>query len=144
MRGFEALRNLCIQPEALLGGCCGGPKASFRLKNTLPSSLKSLTFYGDEGLVLIQGLGEQLCEILFSGDFPHLKSVVLENISKIVPMYIPSYVSLPHQVVKEACRKIGVSFQELKGRRFLKGDKQLPYFVQARRRRLRRELRRGQ
>lgn len=77
LREFERLKKVCIQPEALLGGCFGEPKAPFRLKNTLPASLESLTFYGSNGLILDLGLAEQFREILLSGDFIHLKYTIV-------------------------------------------------------------------
>lgn len=48
LHSFKPLESLCIQPEVLLGGCCESLVAPFRLKDTKPSALESLTFYGDE------------------------------------------------------------------------------------------------
>jgi hypothetical protein len=142
LREFEHLKKICIQPEALLGGCFGEPKAPFRLKDTLPASLESLTFYGSNGLILDLGLAEQFREILLSGDFTHLKSIVFEDVSEFVSCFIPSYVSRPNQVVKEICKEARVTFRERKGHHFLKGGKRLPWFMQACRMRTLREHKR--
>jgi hypothetical protein len=142
LREFERLKKVCIQPEALLGGCFGEPKAPFRLKDTLPASIESLTFYGINGLILDLGLAEQFREILLSGDFTHLKSIVFEDVSEFVSCFIPSYVSRPSQAVKEICKEARVTFRERKGYHFLKGGKRLPWFMQACRMRTSREHKR--
>jgi hypothetical protein len=81
---------------------------------------------------------EQFREILLSGAFLYLKSVISEAVSEFVHMFIPSHVSRPHQAVKEVCKEARVTFRERKGHRLLKGGKRLPWFMQAyRMRRLR-------
>lgn len=78
LRNFSNLLHLRVQVEVLLGGCCGSPRASFRLKDTLPSSLRSLTLYGEEGYLVHRDLGLQLGELFTSGDdFASLKEIVL-------------------------------------------------------------------
>ena len=89
-------------------------------------------------MILDLGLEEQFREILLGDDFPHLKSVIFENVSEFVHMFIPSYVSRPHQAVKEVCKEARVTFRVRKGHRLLKGGKRLPWLMQAcRMRRLR-------
>jgi hypothetical protein len=139
LREFERLRKVCIQPAALLGGCLGEPRAPFRLKDTLPASLESLTLYGIDGLVVDLGLAEQFREVLHSGDFPHLQSIVFEDVSEFVRYFTPSYVSRPNQAVKEACKEARVTFRERRGHRFLKGGKRQPWFMRACRMRTLRE-----
>jgi hypothetical protein len=53
LRGFERLKILHVHPKALLGGIQEDPHALFRLKDTLPTSLESLTFYETMGLFSI-------------------------------------------------------------------------------------------
>jgi hypothetical protein len=128
---FKHLKKVCIQPEALLSRCFREPKAPFRLKDTLPASLESLTFYRRIGLILDLRLAEQFCKILLSGDFTHLKSIVFKDVLEFVSCYILLYVSRPNQAVKEICKEARVTFQERKGHHFLKGGKRLPWFMQA-------------
>ena len=42
LRAFERLKSLRIQPEVLLGGCCGDDIATFRLRDTLPRKSHAL------------------------------------------------------------------------------------------------------
>ncbi|KAL2786847.1 hypothetical protein BJX66DRAFT_21548 [Aspergillus keveii] len=80
---FQKLKHLAAQIEILLGGCCGEPKAPFRLKDTVPTSIESLTLYGDEGFTVHTDLAAQLKEMVTGsrGDstFPHLTSIVLDD-----------------------------------------------------------------
>jgi hypothetical protein len=52
LRGFERLKILRVHPETLLGGMQDDPRAPFHLKDNLPTSLESLTFYETDGLIL--------------------------------------------------------------------------------------------
>jgi hypothetical protein len=131
LRGFDHLKNLSVQIEALLGGYNREPRAPFRLKDTLPFSLESLTVYGLNGLVLDYGLEEQFRETLLSGDFPHLKLVIFEDVSRFHHPMIQSFVTKPHEAVRELCKEARVTFQVQNGRHLLKGGKQSPWFKQA-------------
>ena len=131
LRGFDHLKNLRVQVEALLGGYNREPRAPFRLKDTLPFSLESLTLYGISGLLLDYGLEEQFREIFLSGDFPHLKSVIFEDVSRFHHLMIQPFVTKPHEAVKELCKEARVTFQVQNGRHLLKGGKQSPWFKQA-------------
>lgn len=79
LRGLQRLRHLSIQVEVALGGCCDEPLAPFRLRDTLPSTLESLTFYAVEGFRAISDLPKQLIELLDRGEYPALVSIVLEQ-----------------------------------------------------------------
>ncbi|KAL2871339.1 uncharacterized protein BJX67DRAFT_377118 [Aspergillus lucknowensis] len=79
LRNFSNLKDLRIQPEVLLGGCCGEPRASFRLKDTLPQTLTTLTLYGEEGFSVISDLPAQLRELVKGPGFPLLSSIVLDD-----------------------------------------------------------------
>ncbi|KAL3458681.1 hypothetical protein BJX64DRAFT_219060 [Aspergillus heterothallicus] len=76
---FQALKHLAIQTEILLGGCCGEPRASFRLRDTLSNSIESLVLYGDEGFAIHTDLAAQLKELVTGSDFPHLNSITLDD-----------------------------------------------------------------
>lgn len=138
LQGFERLKILRVHPETLLGGNRDDPRAPFRLKDTLPTSLESLTFYGTSGLILDLELESQFREVLQGGSFPNLKCVTYEDLSEFVHFYIPSYVKRPNQAVKALCYEARVNFRERKIRHFPKGGKQQPWFMNAMRiRRLR-------
>ena len=139
LQGFERLKILCIHPEALLGGNGDDPRAPFRLKDTLPTSLESLTFYGTSGLIIDLELESQFREVLQGGSFPNLKCVTFEDVSEFVHYYIPSYVKRPNQAVKALCYEARVNFLERKIRHFPKGGKQQPWFMNAMRMRRLRE-----
>ncbi len=66
LNGFDGLRTLRIQPELLIGGINGILKADYRLRDTLPSSLHSLTLYNLYGNNLINGkdLQSELSQML--------------------------------------------------------------------------------
>jgi hypothetical protein len=80
---FRKLKHLAAQIEILLGGCCGEPRAPFRLKDTIPTSIESLTLYGDEGFTVHTDLAVQLKEIVTGSvddfTFPHLTSIALDD-----------------------------------------------------------------
>jgi hypothetical protein len=142
LRTFERLRGLCIQPEVLLGGCCGGLVAPFRLKDTLPPGLKSLTAYGFEELVKNERFGEQLKEVLDGEGFTCLKSVLLEEVSRLIPYFDPP-VHLPHEQIEQACKERQVDFEVQRRHMLPKGGSGLPYFREAYRMRRHRERRLG-
>lgn len=75
---FTRLKHLCIQVEVILGGCCHAPVAPFRLRHTLPSSLESLTLYGEKGFEAgdISDLPMQVMEVV-NGEFPALRLIIL-------------------------------------------------------------------
>ena len=102
--------------------------APFRLKDTLPVTLESLTFYGDEGLARIKDLGEQLSEVVRCGHFPFLRSVVLEKVPKDVLDCYADQIELPYQEVEQACREQMVEFRVVRDSDLLKGGRHLPYF----------------
>ncbi|KFY67861.1 hypothetical protein V496_01379 [Pseudogymnoascus sp. VKM F-4515 (FW-2607)] len=129
LQGFERLKILCIHPETLLGGNGDDPRAPFRLKDTLPTSLESLTFYGTSGLIIDLELESQFREVLQGGSFPNLKCVTFEDVSEFVHYYIPSYVKRPNQAVKALCYEARVNFLERKIRHFPKGGKQQPWYI---------------
>lgn len=107
LRGFTRLRHLCIQVEVILGGCCDAPVAPFRLRDTLPSSLESLTLYGEEGFGVISDLPMQLMEIV-NGEFPALSLIVLEELEYLRDDN--KDLKLPYQAVEKACQEKGISF----------------------------------
>ncbi|OJJ78662.1 uncharacterized protein ASPGLDRAFT_1510602 [Aspergillus glaucus CBS 516.65] len=82
LRAFSNLKHDYIQAEVLLGGCCEPPRAPFRSKDTLPSTLESLMLHEKEGFYVITDLPVQLQEMT-SGDFPFLNSIVLEDLESL-------------------------------------------------------------
>ncbi|KAH6855935.1 hypothetical protein B0I37DRAFT_65712 [Chaetomium sp. MPI-CAGE-AT-0009] len=113
MRGFTRLQHLCIQPEVLLGGCCGDDLAPFHLKDTLPPNLKSLTLYGGEGLAFNKTLGQQLQDVVASRDFRLLGHVALEtDLSSTWFDFDPDPWSASlHDEVARACREAGRKYE---------------------------------
>lgn len=130
LRAFECLRTLCIQPEVLLGGCCDDLVSPFRLKDILPFSLESLTFYGDEGLVDNEDLGKQLQEVMESVDFPYLRTLVLEEVSHLV-RYYTRRIQLPHQDLGRLCKEKAIGFRIEDDKDLQKGGHNLPLFKDA-------------
>jgi hypothetical protein len=53
--------------------------APFRLKDTLPPNLKSLTLYAGEALEQDQGVGWQLQDVLLGASFPCLEHIILQE-----------------------------------------------------------------
>lgn len=110
MQGFKRLENLSIQPEVLLGCCCKDDLAPFRLRDTLPPNLKSLTFYGKEGLALKKTLSRQLRDVIASPDLPLLGYVALETMFEQDPGYTDP-ADAPHDEVERACRESGIKYE---------------------------------
>ncbi|KAI4213419.1 MAG: hypothetical protein LQ351_003919 [Letrouitia transgressa] len=118
LHDFNHLKILRIQPYILLGGYRGGERASFRLGDTLPQALKSLTVYGD-----LQLLGEfnfndqhlannreierQLIEVVYGRQFTQLKSIVLEDVD-VRARNPTNLVDLPRQALEQACEDMNV------------------------------------
>jgi hypothetical protein len=130
LSALKKLNRLSIQPETLLGGCFGDPMAPFCLRETLPPTLKDLTFYGDEGLLRNEGLGDQICKVVESPDFMRLKSIVLEDVSHLNHHRVDP-IQLPYQKVKQACRERMIGYRKVKGKKLLKGGSSLPCFRKA-------------
>ncbi|RYP65601.1 hypothetical protein DL769_006264 [Monosporascus sp. CRB-8-3] len=110
MQGFKRLKRLYIQPEVLLGGCCGDDLAPFHLRDTLPPNLESLTFYGDEGLALNKTLSRQLQDVMASTDFPRLGHFALEMTFGCINCYTDP-ADPPHDEVEQACRESGRKYE---------------------------------
>ncbi|KAJ0425331.1 hypothetical protein BJY00DRAFT_308653 [Aspergillus carlsbadensis] len=110
---FRKLKHLAVQIEILLGGCCGEPRAPFRLRDTVPTSIESLTLYGDEGFIVHSDLAVQLKEIIVgSGDdftFPHLTSIALDD---CYVLYTDDGINIrpAYQDLVTACKARGVEF----------------------------------
>ncbi|KAI6080130.1 hypothetical protein F4821DRAFT_252239 [Hypoxylon rubiginosum] len=120
MQEFERLERLSIQPEVLLGGCCGDDVAPFQMRDTLPSSLKSLIFYGDEGLALNKTIGRQVRDVVTNTDFRRLRHVALE----ITFDYIGCYTNPadpPHVAVEQICQEMGVNYETIRALSCAKG-----------------------
>lgn len=96
LQGFERLKILCVHLETLLSGNRDDPCVPFRLKDTLLTSLESLTFYGTSRLILDLDLESQFREVLQGSSFPNLKCVTFEDVSEFVHYYILSYVKRPN------------------------------------------------
>ena len=80
LSGFERLETLSIQPEALIGGCCGAERAPFQLKDTLPPSLSSLTLYNpEEANGVYAALPSQLIQVVGDKRYVFLRSIALED-----------------------------------------------------------------
>ena len=109
---FTRLKHISIQVEILLGKGKRGnvSTAPFRLRDTLPTSLRSLTFYGREGYSFLDDLPVHLMELILSRDFPSLKTIVLEEMAHCRgPRY--GDLKLTYQAVKDACRERDIYFQ---------------------------------
>lgn len=83
LSGFERLETLSIQPEALIGGCCGAERAPFQLKDTLPPSLRILTLYDtEEANGVYAALPSQLIQVVGDKRYAFLRSIALEDESR--------------------------------------------------------------
>lgn len=102
----------------LLGGCCESPRAPFRLKDTLPSTLESLTVYGEEGFNVIDDLCVQLQEVLDCGIFPSLAAISLESMKVL---FDNSDLKPPYQIVEHKCKARGILFRIEKSDQLRKG-----------------------
>lgn len=122
MHGFKRLEHLSIQPELLLGGCCGDDYAPFQLRDTLPSILKSLTLYGDEGLSLNKTLGRQLLDVMAGAYSRALNHVALEATFPNFHGYADS-ADPPHGEVERACRESGRCYKTKAAAACTKGGK---------------------
>ncbi|KAF4212729.1 hypothetical protein CNMCM5878_000814 [Aspergillus fumigatiaffinis] len=127
LKGFRRLESLCIQPEVLLGGCCGDDLAPYSLRDTLPPNIKTLTFYGDEGLSLNKNLAPQLKDVIMSTDFPRLGYVALEVTSEYIRHYIDP-ADPPHDAVEQACRERGIKYETKQASSCTKGGIESRYY----------------
>lgn len=135
MRDFQRLERVCIQPEVLLGGCCGDSPAPFQLIDTLPPSLKSLTLYGDEGLARNKTLSQQIQSILATTQFPRLGHLMLESTFDGIHCYTDP-VDPPHADVEQACRRSGRKYESMPASLCKKGGIGSAYYRQVEENRL--------
>lgn len=77
---FTRLKHLCVHETVLLGGHYESPRAPLRLKDTIPSTLESLTIYGEPLENIATDLSTQLLELIRDGNLPSLKSIVFEGL----------------------------------------------------------------
>ena len=117
LRSFRALKTLMIHPEDLLGGCCGSPKASFRLHDTLPSNLGSLTFYAGGNLSRLPDVEEEIVEAVCNEKLAHLKTVVLEKTFNVKDPVDASW-----RTLRGACKKLSIDFHIADPDTLSKGD----------------------
>lgn len=78
MKGFKRLHSLCIQPEMLIGGCCGESFGPYRMADVLPPNLRSLTVYTVEGMITDMTPHSESQHLAMSTDYPHLTNFTLE------------------------------------------------------------------
>lgn len=110
-REFTSLKHLSMEVGMILGGCAKEPIAPFRLRDTLPSTLQSLTLYGCHVCMTNTDLPAQLQELV-RGDFPLLDTVVLED-SRGPYILVPRYrnMKLLHRDFEQTCRGKGIKFR---------------------------------
>lgn len=107
MQSFTRLQRLCIQPQVLLGGCCNSPYAPFQLKDTLPLSIKSLTFYDGHGQNDNPTLIQQFQDVMASNSFRLLDHIALERSRDLGE----ADVDPPHDEVERACNRHGRKYE---------------------------------
>lgn len=92
-------------------------RAPFDLKDALPPTLKSLTFYGHEGLSRDKALGRQLQDVIMDTNvLPRLNYLTLEARPREldialgeVPAARVNYADPPpHKEVEQACKERGI------------------------------------
>ena len=83
---FNRLTTLRVQPEMLLGGVNGILKAHYRLRDALPPSLHSLTFYNfydEKGLINGQDLQTELLHVVTETALVHnLRFLIVQDTYK--------------------------------------------------------------
>ena len=113
LSGFEQLDTLSIQPEALLGGCCGAETAPFQLKDTLPPSLRRFTLYDlEKGNDMYTELEMQLTQVVHDKRYAFLKSITLEDESK---SWRDSESICHTQALEQACKEAKVELRLYQG-----------------------------
>lgn len=112
--GFTRLKHLCVQEAMPLGGC-DSPRASFRLIDTLPSAIQSLTIYGEHGYNFMADLPTQLQELV-AGDFPFLNSIVLVELENFRDD--KEELQRQYQPLEQACTEKRISFRIEKADQF--------------------------
>ncbi|KAL4927469.1 uncharacterized protein BDV17DRAFT_282561 [Aspergillus undulatus] len=115
LSSFSKLKHLHIQVEMLLGGCCGSPFASFRLKDTLPPTLETLMIYGEEGLGKID-ISAQLHELISAKHlFPSLAAITLDDMTPpyILELHIQGEQQLipAYRKLEQLCKDKGMVFR---------------------------------
>lgn len=114
----------------LLGGCCEDErKAPLELKEALPPTLESLTFYDHEGLNFDKTLGRQLQgSITDINVLPRLNCVALESkLAKLVDDDLKwdhtrgEPAEPPHTKVEQACKERGVMYKTKPASKCTKG-----------------------
>ena len=114
LSGFEQLETLSIQPEALLGGCCGAERAPFQLRDTLPPSLRSLTLYDlEETNDHYAALETQLIEVVGDKRYTFLRSIVLED--ELQSWWDPDESTCHTKTLKQACEEKKVELRIYQG-----------------------------
>lgn len=143
MQGFRCLKHLHVQPEAL-GGCCRGNLAPFSLVDTLPVQLESLTFYGDEGLIEMRTLGQQLEDVITGSGFQRLGCITLEDTEDLLEEESLVSYQPPHRQVWAACRESGKQYEEMDPWLCTKGGAGRRYYryVEQKRQRMKKKLKR--
>lgn len=132
LREFTSLKDLSIPNEALFAGCCHPHGAAFRLKDTLPPNLKSLTIYAGEYFRNFSDLIFQLQEVVHSPEeFPFLESIILEypdgNYASIILEHpdgtdevVPER-QMQYKALEQACLSKNISFRTEEGDDLSKG-----------------------
>lgn len=116
---FTSLEDLRINTDTLLGGCIGSPLAPFRLRDTLPETIKALTLYGEQGYLAVPDMPKQLQELL-GEDFPSLRSLTLEKFDSIT--HGNGEMKDPYQKLGERCFDKGIVFRIEQGDQLSKGN----------------------
>lgn len=110
LRHFRALKSLMIHPEDLVGGCCGAPKASFRLRDSLSPNLRSLTFYVSRQFADME---DEITEAVSGKNLAQLKMIVLERTYNLVVEVRGSRdcVEASWPTLRGACKEMAIDFR---------------------------------
>ena len=111
---FRRLEILSIQPEALIGACCGSERAPFQLKTTLPPSLRHLTLYDpEEANDNHTALETQLIQVVGDGRYACLRSIALED---ELQSWWDTDESIRHtETLKQACKDAKIELRIYQG-----------------------------
>ena len=110
LRSFRSMKSLMIHPEDLLGGCCGSSRASFRLRDTLPPNLRSLTFYASGDPTGLPDIEDEIIEAVCDKDFATLKTLVLEKID-VKSRGSSNVVNASWPTLRGACKERAIEFR---------------------------------
>ncbi|KAH8422653.1 uncharacterized protein LDX57_000407 [Aspergillus melleus] len=110
LRDFPSLKHVSVQLETLLGDCDeDSPEIPLLLKETLPSTLETLTLYDNDGFNVLADLPTQL-QGMVSPDFPCLKGIFLEAGPGLYD-HENECIKASYQAVERKCNENGVEYE---------------------------------